>query len=96
MGIGSIFRKLVGAGGEEDVLEAAVDYQGFQIRPAPKKQSGQYYTAGVISKSFPDGVKEHHFIRADTHQSRENANQHALQKGRQIIDEQGDRIFKDS
>jgi hypothetical protein len=96
MGIGSIFRKLVGAGDEEQVLGEVVEYQGFQIRPAPKKQGGQFYTAGVISKSFPEGVKEHHFIRADTHQSRDNASQHALVKGRQIIDEQGDGLFKDN
>lgn len=96
MGIGSLFRKLVGAGREEEAADEAVEYQGYQIRPAPKKEGGQYYTAGVITKNFPDGPKEHHFIRADTHQSRENASQHALVKARQIIDEQGDRLFKDT
>jgi len=47
----------------------------------------------VIEKDFPDGVKEHRFIRAETHQSLDSAIELALAKGKQIIDQQGDRIF---
>jgi hypothetical protein len=38
-------------------------------------------------------VKEHRFIRAETHPSRDDAAAFAVQKGRQIIDQQGERVF---
>jgi hypothetical protein len=38
-------------------------------------------------------MKEHRFIRADTHHSREDAITFAISKAKQIIDLQGDRIF---
>ena len=79
---------------ESDAPRAtAVEYKGYRIRPAPYKTNGQYQTAGVIEKDFPDGVKEHRFIRAETHQSLDSAIELALAKGKQIIDQRGDRIF---
>ena len=74
----------------------AVEYKGYRIRPAPYPASGQFQTAGTIEKDFPDGMKEHRFIRAETHPAREDAAAFAVSKGKQIIDEQGDRIFKAS
>jgi hypothetical protein len=73
--------------------EPAIEYKGFRIRPEPYAARGQFQTAGVIEKDFADGPKEHRFIRAETHASREDAATFAVAKGRQIIDEQGDRIF---
>ena len=35
----------------------------------------------------------HRFVRADTHGSADQAHDFAIVKGRQIIDEQGDRLF---
>ncbi len=70
-----------------------IDYKGYRIRPAPYRTSGLYQTAGTIEKDTPEGTKEHRFVRADTHQSREAAIDFAVQKGKQIIDLQGDRIF---
>ena len=72
-----------------------MDYQGYTIIPHPKPQGGQFYTAGHIEKAFPDGTKEQYFIRADTHASKDAATQHAVLKARQIIDEQGDGLFRD-
>jgi hypothetical protein len=71
-----------------------VEYNGFRIRPAPYPSGGQYQTAGVIEKDFPDGAKEHRFIRAETHGSKDEAAAFAIAKGRQIIDERGDKIFE--
>jgi hypothetical protein len=71
----------------------AVEYKGYRIKPAPYPAKGQFQTAGSIEKDFPEGTKEHKFIRAETHASREDAANFALAKGRQIIDEQGDRMF---
>lgn len=71
----------------------ATEYEGFTIVPAPRKHAAGWLTAGVIRKQFPDGVKEHQFIRADTYASWDDAVSFCVRKGKQIIDEQGDRLF---
>ncbi len=73
--------------------ERALDYQGYTIRPTPNREGSQWFTEGVITKEFADGVKERRFIRADMHSSKENADAFAISKAKQIIDEQGDRLF---
>ena len=70
-----------------------VEYRGFIIRPAPSKSEGQFQTAGTIEREI-DGVrKEHRFIRADAYASYDDAVNFTLNKARQIVDLQGDRIF---
>jgi hypothetical protein len=97
MGLVHALRKLFGAGGESGVTAAEpVDYNGYQITPAPQRQGSGWNTAGVITKSFPDGVKEHKFIRVDTHTSKDDAVAFSITKAQQIIDEQGDRIFRNA
>ena len=75
--------------------EAPVTYKGYAIRPAARRQGSQWLTVGVITKQFPDGVKEHHLIRAETHGTRDAADAFAILKAKQIIDEVGDRLFED-
>ncbi len=82
-----------GATGREEPAEA-VEYKGFRIRPAPYSAKGGYQTAGIIEKDSETGVKEHRFVRAETHPSKDDAATFAIAKGKQIIDEQGDRIFR--
>lgn len=82
-----------GNAGEGEALAEAVEYKGYRIRPAPYPSNGQYQTAGVIEKDFETGMKEHRFVRAETHPSKDDAATFAIAKGKQIIDEQGDRIF---
>ena len=93
------WRQLAGAGGADAQLAEPgppVEYKGYRIRPMPYLSNGQYQTAGVIDKDTPEGVKEHRFVRADTHPSLEAANDFAIAKAKQIIDLQGDRIFASS
>ncbi len=94
-----LFSKFFGGGGGSSGGGARegdeVDYQGFKITPAAQPQNGQWLTAGVIRKEIGGEVKEHRFLRADTHASAEAANDFAVIKARQIIDEQGERIFRD-
>ena len=71
----------------------AVEYEGYRIRPAPYRTKDHYQTAGSIEKDAPDGMKEHRFIRADTYASRDDAIAFTISKAKQIIDQQGDRIF---
>ena len=103
--ISSFFRGLVASGDknadDEAAVEDAVEYQGFLIRPVPRKQGSQWLTSGVIIK--PGGemqddepAQEHPFVRAETHASKDQANDFAIVKGKQIIDEQGDRLFPET
>jgi len=84
-------------GGKSDAPKAAAQsetYKGFVIEPRPKGSSGQYNVAGVIRKEGePDGPA-HEFIRADTFPNVEDAVRFSLVKAKQIIDQQGDRIFR--
>ncbi len=73
----------------------AVEYEGYAIHAVPRRQGAQWLTAGLITKEFPDGVKEHHFIRAETHASQDDAKAFAVLKAKQIIDERGDKLFTD-
>jgi hypothetical protein len=82
-----------GATREQGAPAEPVEYKGYRIRPAPYRADRLYQTAGVIEKDTPDGTKQHRFVRADTHQSHEDAVTFAVMKAKQIIDLQGDRIF---
>jgi hypothetical protein len=95
--LGGFFRSLVGSEGGDDDAPArgeTIDYNGYSIAPACRKQGSQWLTAGIISKPFDDGVKEHHFIRADLHANKQDAEACAVMKGKRIVDEQGDGMFE--
>ena len=78
----------------EPEVEEEVSHEGFKIKPAPQKQNGSYHTAGYIRKADENGnVREHFFIRADTHAEHKIACEHAIFKAKQIIDQSGERIF---
>jgi hypothetical protein len=85
--------RLAEKSGGGEPAEAAIEYKGYRIRPAPYRTDGLYQTAGIIEKDDADGVKQHRFVRADTHQTREAAVAFTISKAKQIIDLQGDRLF---
>ena len=60
------------AGESDEPNTPAIEYQGYRIRPTPYRTEGQYQTAGIIEKNFPDGPKQHRFVRADTHHNRDD------------------------
>ena len=73
-------------------------YQGFDIVAAPEPEGEQWRLGGFIVKraEAADGPDlERQFIRADTFATRDDAVQWSLRKGRQIIDERGDKLFAD-
>ncbi len=96
----SFLKKLFGGGGESTEAPAdakpvkQVEHNGFTISATPYKSEGQYQTCGVITKVIDGETKEHRFIRADRMNSRDDLIALALSKGRQIIDEQGDAIYR--
>ena len=83
-----------GAGAPEALPAATVEYKGYRIKPAPYRTNGQYQTAGTIEKDTAEGLKEHRFVRADTHATLEDAIEFAVSKAKQIIDSQADGIFR--
>lgn len=84
------------AGGAKDGEPGeAVVYNGYTIRPAARTHDGQWLTSGLISKEIDGVLKEHHFIRAETHPSKEAADAFSVGKAKRIIDELGDRVFQD-
>lgn len=91
--LSKLFGRKETAGGEPPAGEA-VEYNGYRIRPAPFRDGGQFQTAGTIEKDFPDGMKQHSFIRAEKHGSHDEAVSFTLTKARQIIDQRGDGLFE--
>jgi len=69
------------------------DYKGFTIKATPFKDSGQYQTCGTVEKEIGGELKTHRFIRADRFAGQTEAADFSLTKARQLVDEQGDRLF---
>jgi hypothetical protein len=95
----SFWKKLFGGGSSGASGEAggaparSAEHKGYTIEARPYQEGGQYQVAGSISKQVGESRKEHRFIRADRFPSQDEAADFALMKARQIIDQQGDRIF---
>lgn len=87
----SFLKRLFGGGASPETAAPAkeVDHNGFVIRATPYQENGQWQTSGMIVKDD----REHRFIRADRFPSQDMAADHAIVKGRQIIDQQGERLF---
>jgi hypothetical protein len=81
------------AAGKTEKVSDPVEYKGYVIRAAPYKNNGHYQTSGTIAREVEGVHKEHRFIRADVYASYDDAVNFTLNKARQIIDLQGDRIF---
>ena len=82
-------------GGAKAAAKAAepVEYKGYVIVAAPYKNNGQYQTAGTIAREMGGVKKEHRFIRADAYANYDDAVNFTLNKARQIVDLQGERMF---
>ena len=87
---------LGGAGGDEPAAATvgeAEDYKGFSVQAAPFKEGGQYQTCALITKEVGGVLREHRLIRADRFPSLDDAIETSKRKARQMIDEQGERLF---
>jgi hypothetical protein len=93
----SFWKKLFGGGAVDDTEDAPVaaeDYKGFSIRAVPYESDGQFQTAGIVEKEIDGERKAHKFVRADRHASYDDAVAFSLLKARQLVDEQGEQMFK--
>ena len=88
----SFFKSLFG-GGKPGATGKRAEHKGFTIEAAVYPEGGQFQLAGVISKEINGAVKQYRYVRADRFASASEAADRALDKGRQIIDEQGDKVF---
>ncbi len=94
----SFWKSLFGGGGSGSVAAVPktlkeVEHNGFTIAAQPYAAEGQFQVAGLISKSIDGTRKEHRFVRADRFSTPDDAADVAIAKGRQIIDQQGDKLF---
>jgi hypothetical protein len=94
----SFFSALFGRGGGAAAAKTAdpIEYKGYVITAAPYKNNSHYQTAGTIAREIDGARKEHRFIRADAYATYDDAVAFTLNKARQIIDLQGDRIFAEA
>lgn len=96
----SFWKKLFGGGdavdsapaGDKTLGEEA--YKGFLIKAIEMRVGSEYQLAGTIEKDVGGELKTYKFIRADRMGSKDDLIALALSKGHQIIDEQGEQIFR--
>lgn len=84
----SILKKLFGGGSSATKPEPET-YEGFAITPEPARDGSRFRVGALIEK---DG-QTHHLIRADTLDDLDSATEASVRKAKQMIDEQGDRLF---
>jgi hypothetical protein len=94
----SFLSKLFGGGNKEttpagDKTLDQENYKGFLIKAIEMRAGSEYQLAGTIEKEIGGELKTYKFVRADRMSSKDDLTSMALGKGRQIIDEQGERIF---
>ncbi|MCB9994355.1 MAG: hypothetical protein H6873_11950 [Hyphomicrobiaceae bacterium] len=93
----SFLKKLFGGGDDGgaggDKVLGTETYKDFTIRAIEMRAGGEFQLCGEISKFVGGEEKIHRFIRADRLTTADVASDMALRKGRQIVDEQGDRLF---
>lgn len=96
----SFWKNLFGGGGGADGGGAqqapGEEYKGYTIRATPKPLGSEFQLAGRIEKEIGGETKAYDFVRADRMNSREDAVALGLSKARQIVDEQGDKMFSQS
>lgn len=94
----SFLSKLFGggstSGGDAPKTAAEEEYKGFIIRGTPTAVGSEHQLAGVIEKQVGGELKSYSFVRADRLGSRDEAAQRAIDKGKQLIDEQGEKLFR--
>ena len=86
----SLLSRLFGGGGNAQAKsETAVTYKEFAITPEPQREGTNWRIAARIEK---DG-RSHQLIRADQLSDRDECVTASVNKAKQVIDEQGDRLF---
>lgn len=72
----------------------SIEHEGFLIEATPLQEGGHFLISGVISKTVDGERKEYRFVRADRCTSVDSAAEMTIRKGRQIIEQMGEGMFK--
>lgn len=70
------------------------EYEGFAIFPEPVKEGARWRVAARIEKEVAGARRVHQLIRADVVDGYDDACSTSVRKARQMIDEQGEGIFR--
>ncbi len=89
----SLLSRLFGSGKPPDTVAEPEIYKEMRILAEPIAEGQNYRLSARITQDKDGQVREHHLIRADTFQDKEQAASAAIAKARQVIDEQGERLF---
>jgi hypothetical protein len=95
----SFWKNLFGGGSSSaepagDKVLGEESHKGFLIKAIEMKAGSELQLAGTIEKEIGGELKTYRFVRADRMSSRDDLVSLAIAKGRQIIDEQGEAIFR--
>ena len=95
----SFWKNLFGGGSssaepEGDKVLGEESHKGFLIKAIEMKAGSELQLAGTIEKEVSGELKIYRFVRADRTTSRDDLIVLAISKGRQIINEQGEAIFR--
>ena len=86
----SLFSKLFG--GKKQEVEPE-DYQGYRIYAAPMAEGGVFRIAARIEKEVAGEMRSHQLIRADTLNSKAEAEAASIAKAKAMIDQLGEALF---
>ena len=86
--------RLFGRGKAEAPAAPSEEHKGFRITPKPIRAGGQYRVAARIEKEVGGVLRVHELVRGDTLASPDEARALSVAKARQMIDEQGDDLFR--
>ena len=90
----SILSRLFGRGAAPEAEARAEIYKTCRILPQPEPADGGYRVAARIEKDLGGNVRVYHLKRADVLRSLEEAEAFSIRKAKQVIDEQGDALFR--
>ena len=88
----SLLSRLFGGGGPKPGRPSET-YKDFTITPGPIREGDTWRVSARIEKEIGGGTKTHTLIRADTLADEEAAATASVNKAKQLIDEQGERLF---
>ncbi|MEJ6402556.1 HlyU family transcriptional regulator [Yoonia sp. 2307UL14-13] len=88
----SLLSRLFGSNKPTDTAQPET-YNGMRIYAEPMREGNTYRLSARIEQDIDGTTREHRLIRADTFQDADAAASAAIAKAKQMIDEQGDRLF---
>lgn len=68
-------------------------YEGLEVLARPIREGDQWRLAGTVRRPGDETGPSHDFVRADTMADRDECVRMSLLKGRQLIDERGERLL---